>query len=241
MVIRAQSVWVGSFNGGNLNLRSGIGSSGVNGSIIFGHSLDTVVFDDNGAKFLNPSGVSNSLALAASIGTPTVPSGTNGLVYVDSAQHLNYRSSSTSIGVRAVSRYLTIAVVRDVSDCAASITSTSYVDVISGWAAGFNVEAGDFIEGEFFLNATYLPGTTNGLLQVSCNLNTGFLIENYAFSVGGVAGNVVKAMMPFSFVATASGTVSVTMQAKVSDGAMNILSLYYPTSNLWFRAKQIRP
>ena len=235
MVIRAQSVWVGSFNGGNLNLRSGIGSSGVNGSIIFGHSLDTVVFDDNGAKFLNPSGGSNGIALQASATPPSVPSGTNGVIYTDSGNELNYVGSS--VNARSISRNVIVTVATDRTDIGVRTESSTLVDIVSGWSIPFAVLSGDIVEGEAFLTTTYFgSGTAN--LKLICNLNSGAQVEDYSITL---APGTFKLTLPFSFLALASGSVSLTFQGASSDALpLDTLSLYYPNL-LWLRARVIRP
>lgn len=261
LIIQAQNAAVAGWSGGDLRLRSGSGNfeggnidlTAANGTI--GSGGDVNINSGGGASYgsisLRPGGFSgltvtgDGTHLRVSSGTgpglfidsasanpPTSTVPYQGVVYI-SSNHLYYHNAV--LGTRDLTKNLTVNYHADYTNIAASITSTSFVDVVSGWSISFSVQAGDFLEGDFFTLLDVVGGV--GHLKLVLDRDSGTQVGEYEV-VTTTTGNHLT--LPFSFEATATGTVVITFKGMVSAGTMGVSPLYY-LDLLWLKVRQIRP
>lgn len=228
-----------SRNGGLLALVSGAHgpSGGTNGDIevrLGAHGYPRATFDELGLSINQTelSGTDSGLGLdSCTNDPPTPPGGVSNVLYVNGLGDLKVNAAGR--GVRTLNSL--VEYYTDITNIGASITSTSFVDVVSGWSKSFSVTTGDVLEGDFFTLVDMTGGT--GTLKLVIDRSSGAQVEEFPFGLVTTGNHLA---LPFSFTATGSGTVIVTFVGKVTSGTMGVNPLYYPNL-LWLKMKHIRP
>jgi hypothetical protein len=231
--------------GGDVLINGGVGNVGSGGNVFLssgtsgevslrpgGNNALTVTQD--GTHLRSPG---QALFIQATTNDPPTSTITNdGVLYVsNSTKHLTY--GGTYHGSIALSHNAVLEYHEDRTNIGATITSTTYVDVASGWSHTFQVRQDEIIEGDIFALVDMSGG--NGYLKFT--INRGAQVEAYEVFIG--VANTQHIVIPFSFVVNGlapGATASATMyfQAKVSSGTINITPMY-GSNLLWLKMKHL--
>lgn len=265
LIIQAQNAAVAGWSGGDLLLNGGTGDysggnvniNGANSTTNGGNvSLTSGQGTNRGVIHLNPGGYSgltvtgDGAHIRTSFGTgpalfldssssdpPTSTVSYSGLIFLNSDKHLKYNCGfrgSISLSHNAVREYYT-----DSTSIGSTVTSTSFVDVISGWSHTFQVREDEVIEGEVF-SLIDMVGA-NGYLRVTINRGSGAQVEDFEYFIAPIS--TLHHVQPFSFkVAGLSPGVTspavLTFQARVNGGSMTITPLY-GSNMLWLKVRHL--
>lgn len=249
LTVQAQAAAAGSYDGGDLYLRGGTGttsggsvnliaagSTGVGGNVVieagsgatnpdYGTiTLRTGLYSQAELDIDGFHSVGLGLYIDPSGGTPSTPA-SGGVFYLQvGTEHLSYltdRRGLLLLSHNVVREYYTHEVT------STNITSTSYVNVISGWSKTFSLSEGEVLEGEVFFHVSMTGGV--GSIRIAVNRDSGTQLTYFSYPDID-DGGVVNHVQPFSFKASgvpagSTSPVVMTIEAKVTAGTMTISPL----------------